>query len=374
MGYETSTDPAPPPQGSHPERFGAPTGAHARAQLLAFAPLFFQAARCARDLGLLSALERAGGAGLTPDEAAQAAGISRYAAHVLLEACASLELAQLEEGRYRLLDTGRLVLHDPMVRVNFDFTHDVCYRAGFRLRESLEQGRPAGLRELGPWPTVYEGLTHLPEAAKQSWFAFDHFYSDRIFHLALGEIVARSAASLLDVGCNTGRWSALASRTMTVTGVDHEAQLRLAGEHVAAHGCPSRFTAAPLDLLDHSKPFPEGFDAVWMSQLLDCFSEADIERLLARAKSALTPNGRVYVVETFWDRQRSAPPRIALHGTSLYFTCVANGESRMYQSDDVLVCARAAGLEVELDRPLGPWHTLLVLRGDRSPSRPASPS
>lgn len=365
MGYETNDDPSPaptPPTRLRAAPAGAPTDAHARAQLLAFSPLFFQAARCARDLGLLSALEGAGDAGLTPEKAARAAGISLYAARVLLEACGSLELAALEGERYRLLDAGHLVLHDPMVRVNFDFTHDVCYRAAFHLRESLEQGRPAGLPELGPWPTVYEGLTHLPEAAQQSWFAFDHFYSDRIFHLALGEIVARSAASLLDVGCNTGRFSALASRTMRVTGLDHEAQLKLASEHVRAHGTASRFTPVAIDLLNHAAPFPPGFDAVWMSQLLDCFPEGDIERLLARARDALTEHGRVYVVETFWDRQRSAPPRIALHGTSLYFTCVANGKSRMYRSDDLHACAQKAGLKVELDRPLGPWHTLLVLK------------
>jgi SAM-dependent methyltransferase len=254
------------------------------------------------------------------------------------------------------------MLHDPVVRVNFDFTHDVCYRAAFRLREALEENRPAGLAELGPWSTVYEGLTQLDDGARRSWFAFDHFYSDRIFHLALAELRARDAHSLLDVGCNTGRFSALATTCFDVVGLDHPAQLALAEREVAAHGVPRRFRPHALDLLDRRAAFPTAFDAVWMSQLLDCFPERDVERLLGRAKAALTPSGRVYVVETFCDRQRAEPSRIALHGTSLYFACVANGTSRMYRSGEVIHCAEAAGLAVELDRPLGPWHTLLVLR------------
>jgi SAM-dependent methyltransferase len=324
--------------------------------------LLFQAARCARDMGVLAALEGAPDTGLTVQQIARRAGIGGYAVSVLLDACTSLELAEELNGRYRLRGAGALVLHDPVVRVNFDFTHDVCHQAAFHLRESLEQQRPAGLAELGPWPTVYEGLTQLDEQARRSWFAFDHFYSDRIFHLGLSELRARQARTLLDVGCNTGRFSALASQSLDVVGLDHPAQLKLAEAEVAKTGVPGRFRPHPIDLLDRHAAFPAPFDAVWMSQLLDCFGLGDVESLLQRARAALSAQGRVYVVETFCDRQRSEPSRIALHGTSLYFACVANGTSRMYRADDITRCAQTAGLTVERDRPLGPWHTLLVLR------------
>ena len=62
-----------------------------------------------------------------------------------------------------------------MTRVNFDFTRDVCYQAAAHLDASLAEGRPAGLQTLGPWATLYEGLSALPEPARKSWLAFDHF-------------------------------------------------------------------------------------------------------------------------------------------------------------------------------------------------------
>ncbi len=371
MGYDLprsasdvdSPHPTPPaPSVPASPQQGTLTEAQSTAQRLAFAPLLFQAARCARELGVLAALDGVR-EGLTLEDVVVRSGVSHYAARVLLDGCVAVELATEEQGRYRLTQAGWLVLHDPVVRVNFDFTHDVCHQASFHLEQSLQHGRAAGLTELGPWPTVYEGLTKLPQRVQDSWFAFDHFYSDRIFHLALGEILSRGARTLLDVGCNTGRFSSLATTCCDVTGLDHPAQLELAQAAIAGAGRGHRFTPLPIDLLDHAAAFPKGQDAVWMSQLLDCFCELDIEHLLGRARAALSDGGRVYVVETFTDRQRTEPARIALHGTSLYFTCVANGQSRMYRADELLGCLRRAGLEVELDRPLGPWHTLLVLRG-----------
>ena len=36
------------------------------------------------------------------------------------------------------------------------------------------------------------------------------------------------------------------------------------------------------NLLDRDVPFPTGFDAVWMSQFLDCFSEEEVISILTR--------------------------------------------------------------------------------------------
>ena len=120
-----------------------------QAQRIAFAPLMFQAARVARDNGLLQAVEDAGPEGLTPEEAAKKAGSSRYGARVLLEGCLALQLVLLRGGRYVIDRAGRLVLHDEMTRVNMDFTHDVCYRGAFFLEQSIAEGRPVGLGVFG---------------------------------------------------------------------------------------------------------------------------------------------------------------------------------------------------------------------------------
>jgi hypothetical protein len=98
-----------------------------------------------------------------------------------------------------------------------------------------------------------------------------------------------------------------------------------------------------------------------MSQFLDCFGEADIIGLLKRAKKALNDTGKVYILETYWDDQKYEASTYSLHATSLYFTCVANGNSRMYHSDDLRKLIDTAGLKiVETHSNVGISHTLFI--------------
>jgi SAM-dependent methyltransferase len=332
------------------------------AQRIAFAPLLFQAARCARDMGVLAEVERGGTRGVSPREVASATALSLYAVRLLLEASLSLELVSLTGDRYAITGAGLVLLHDERARVNLDFSHDVCYRGAYHLEEALRDGRPAGLGTLGPWSTIYEGVPELDERARDSWYAFDHHYSDGVFPRAVRWLAGRGVRRVLDVGGNTGRFAVLAARHMHVTMLDHPGQLAIARKNAEAAGVSDMIATHPIDLLDHGQPFPTGHDAVWMSQVLDCFGEDDVVDLLKRARAALTAEGRVYVVECYWDRQPTEAARVSLHGLSLYFASIANGTSRMYHSDDLRRCAAEAGLELDEDRTLGPWHTLFVLR------------
>jgi len=83
-----------------------------------------------------------------------------------------------------------------------------------------------------------------------------------------------------------------------------------------------------------------------MSQFLDCFSDAQIVSILKRCKQALNPDGFIYILETFWDRQRFEASAFSLQQTSLYFTVMANGNSQMYDSNVFIRCLAEAGLEV----------------------------
>ncbi len=341
-------------------RLDPPFAAHDIAQRLAFAPLMFQAARAARDLGVLEAVEPK--AGSLPPDVAKQTGLSPYAVGVLLDACAMLELVERRADRFHLTSAGSLLLHDEMTRVNMDFAQDVCWRGSEHLQEALLSGRPAGLPELVAAPTIYEALTRLPQVAKDSWFRFDHFYSDQVFPLARPVVLARNPRGILDVGGNTGRWALKIAREVPVTILDHPGQLTVAFAAAEAAGLSGRVHGAAMDLLDHSRAFPTGFDAVWMSQFLCCFGLDDVEQLLRRGAAALSDDGRLYVNETFPDRQPNPVARFCLDATSLYFTCIANGTSRMYPAADLLGCVGRAGLAVEADLHLGLSHTLLVCR------------
>ncbi len=110
-------------------------------------------------------------------------------------------------------------------------------------------------------------------------------------------------------------------------------------------------------------PFPTGFDAIWMSQFLDCFSEEEVTSILSRAAASMAPESRLYIMETFWDRQRYETAAFCLAQTSLYFTAMANGNSKMYYSPDMERCVEAAGLKVEtIHDNLGLGHSVMECR------------
>ena len=338
-----------------------------RAQWLAFAPLAFQATAVMRDRGVLAALAAAAPAsGRSIDEVAAATGLSVYATRVLLEAGLGLQIVWRRDDCYHLGKLGRCLLDDAMTRVNFDFSRDVCYQAAAHLDESLREGRPAGLKELGPWATLYEGLTALAEPARSSWQAFDHFHSDQAFPAVLDRLANQPPVRLLDVGCNNGKWAqGCLNRfpAMTLGLVDLPPQLERARQRLVDAGVDGRARCHPADLLDPAARLPTGYDLVWMSQFLDCFSDQQIVSILGKVREALPPGGRLWILELFWDRQRFEAAAFSLQQTSLYFSCVANGNSQMYDSAVFFGLLRRAGFEVgTLTDGVGGHHTLLECR------------
>jgi SAM-dependent methyltransferase len=304
--------------------------------------------------------------GSTIDEVAAATGLSAYAVRVLLEAGLGLHIVWRRGGRYFLGKLGRFLLDDEMTRVNFDFTRDVCYQAAAHLGESLQEGRPAGLKELGPWATIYEGLSVMPEPALASWHAFDHFYSDGAFPVVCERLATQAPKRLMDIGCNTGKWARMCLQRLPLLEVglvDLPPQLQRARAHLEQSGLGERARYHPVDLLDAETPLPAGYDMAWMSQFLDCFSDEEIVAILRKVRAALAPGGRVWILELFWDRQRFEAAAFSLQQTSLYFTCVANGNSQMYDSSVFLALVERAGLEISaVTDGVGGYHTLLECR------------
>ncbi len=334
------------------------------AQWLAFAPLAFQVTAVMRDRGVLAALAAAEPTrGCTIEEVVSATDLSVYAVRVLLEAGLGLHILWRSEGRYHLGKPCQFLLDDEMTRVNFDFTQNVCYQAAAHLGESLSQGRPAGLKELGPWATLYERLVPDVRAGTECWHAFDHFHSDQAFPAASARLALKLPQRLLDVSCNTGKWAQLCLDrfpAMEVGLVDLPPQLARARTRLDAAGFGDRVQCHPVNLLDPDAMLPTGYDLIWMSQFLDCFSEDQVIEILKKTRSALGPEGRLWILELFWDRQRFEAAAFSLQLTSLYFSCVANGNSQMYDSAVFLGLIERAGLVVySLTDSLGGNHTLV---------------
>lgn len=346
--------------------------AQAKAEFIAWGPVVFQASRLMIKFGILDLLRDAEG-GLTRAEICEATHLSDYAAKCLLEAglCIGTVLVDTAGERYTLSKTGWFLLTTPFTRANIDFNHDVNYEGWFHLEESLLHGKPEGLKHFGDWPTVYEGLSSLPPQVQKSWFGFDHFYSDVSFPHALEIVFGQyHVRSLYDVGGNTGKWalSCVAHDSeVEVTVLDLPQQIEMMRANVAGKPGATRIKGHAINLLDPNAPFPrtdEGPDAIWMSQFLDCFSMDEIVSILQRAKEALTTDrSRIFIMETLWDRQKYPTAAFSLTMTSLYFTAIANGNSKMYHTEDLETCIRRAGMEIEaIHDGLGLGHSIVVCR------------
>jgi ubiquinone/menaquinone biosynthesis C-methylase UbiE len=339
--------------------------AREKAQFIAFAPVLFKVALALRNQGVIAAVEAAGDEGVSFDELRGKVTLSDYGLRVLLDGGLQAGLFAMQGERIVLTSTGYFVQNDTMTRVNLNFVNDVWYRGLDHLESSVTEGKPTGLKELGSWPTIYRALSELPAGVRKSWLEFDHFYSDDAFPLVLPILFRDKPKKLVDIGGNTGKFALECTRhdaDVQVTIVDLPGQVDLAKKNLASDPRSARVSFHPADMLDPDVKLPEGADAIWMSQFLDCFSEQEIVSIFRACKRVMGPTTKVFVLEPLTDRQRFQGSTFVLQMTSLYFTNMANGNSRMYTGAEMTRLAEEAGLKVkEIIDGLGICQSMIVL-------------
>lgn len=338
-----------------------------KAHKIAFAPFVFQAAVSLQKLGILDYIfDNRENGGPTAGEISKKLSLSTYGVNVLLEIAESSNIVeQNPASQYQLTKVGYFLNYNPTTLINLNFTHDICYKGLFYLEDSIKTGKAEGLKELGAWNTIYEGLSELNPQQKKSWFDFDHHYSDGIFEKSLERVFQNKPKRIFDVGGNTGKFAIRCSRhceNVQVKILDLPGQLRLAKENVESLDLLHRILFYPIDWLSENPSIPEGVDVIWMSQFLDCFSEEEIVKILKICSQTMNKNTELFIIETFTDRQLFASSQFILEATSLYFTVLANGNSRMYTAKTMIKLLEQAGLKVIEDRALGEYHTMLVCK------------
>ena len=335
------------------------------AQEIAFGPIVFQISRLMVKFGIFQLLIEHK-EGLSIQDVVERTKLSPYAVQILLESSLTIGTVLLKDERFFIAKAGFFLLNDPMARVNMDFNHDVNYLGMFDLEAALLNGKPEGLKVFGSWPTIYEGLSQLPPQVQKSWFSFDHYYSDCSFPQALEIVFGNNTKTLLDVGGNTGRFALRCvdyNEEVEVTIMDLPQQLDLMRKHVAGKVGSERIYGYGNDLLNPKSEFPKPFDAIWMSQFLDCFSNEEVTSILSRAAASMNAETRLYIMETIWDRQRFETASYCMAQISVYFTAMANGNSKMFYSGDLEKCISNAGLMIEvIHDELGMGHSLLVCK------------
>ena len=332
------------------------------AQKIAFAPVTFQAARALLELGILKIISDSKENGITIEQTAKKANVSVYGVKVLLEIALGMNIVKVlpvseDEPLFILGKTGWFLLEDEMTRVNFNFTNDVCYKGAFELKRSIQEGKPHGLEVFGyEGKTIYEILSALPEQVKKSWFEFDHFYSDIGFEEALPIVFSRKPKKIIDIGGNTAKWAVSCCRydsDVEVQIVDLPGQTAVAEKEAEKAGFAARIKTFPCNILNKETAVPKDADIIWMSQFLDCFSLEEVLYILKKAGEACDNSTDVFIFEPFWDMQRFEAASYSLQATSLYFTCMANGNSKMYSFKEFERTIANSGFDV-----VQSWHNL----------------
>ncbi len=332
------------------------------AQKIAFAPVIFQVVRTMRELDILKILGDHK-KGLTVDAISEKSSIKPYGIKVLLESALSASVVVENEGLYTLSKIGFFLQNDKMIKTNMDFNHYTNYKALYDLDKSIKEERPIGLKVFGEWSTIYPYLSQLPDDAQRAWFNYDHYHSDTAFDDAIEKLKGFNPKKVLDIGGNTGKFSIHFAKNSTdthLTILDLPSQIALAKKNIRDNNLEDRVEFYSLDILDHNSKIPNGFDTIWMSQFIDCFSEEDAIKILSRVKESMDKNSRLCILEPLWDRQRFEASSYAIINTSPYFTALANGYSKMFNSTDLFDYIHRAGLIVEESFDgLGDTHTLV---------------
>ncbi|MBM1105520.1 SAM-dependent methyltransferase [Aurantibacter crassamenti] len=335
------------------------------AQKIAFAPFVFQTSVTLKNLGVLDYIFDSKCA-VSQSEICEALSISEYGLSVLLEIAESSEIVTKDEDeKYELSKIGYFLNYHKMTEVNLNFTQDVCYQGLFHLEDTIKTGKPQGLKELGDWSTIYEGLSQLPPHIQKSWFDFDHFYSDEIFVDALNIIFKSSPKTIFDIGGNTGKFAIQCcefNNDIQVKIYDLPGQLKKALANAEAKGHGDRVSGEEIDWLSENPKVQEGADIIWMSQFLDCFSKEEILKILSTSVKAMNADTELIIIETYTDRQKFGNAKFILEATSLYFTALANGNSKMYKATELIDLADKAGLTIKEDISLGEYHTMFICK------------
>jgi predicted nicotinamide N-methyase len=165
--------------------------------------------------------------------------------------------------------------------------------------------------------------------------------------------------TVLDVAAGHGLYGIEVARAVPaalVTAVDWAGVLAIAQENAKAAGVDDRFRTVVGSAFDVE--WEGGFDLVLLANILHYFDRDTCVALLRRAKSSLSPTGRILGVEFVPNSDRVSPPLQAAFAFFMLATC-PSGDA--YTLDDLDEIARVAGFRGATARPLSPTTQTLVI-------------
>lgn len=253
--------------------------------------------------------EAIGRGSATAEDLAGRLGLDRRALETVLLALASDGVLLAEAGRFRIdPESAELLLPDGrMSQVNI-FNHDFgLMQRWVRLEETLRNGRPV------PRPE-----------AEQTEEAMRHFICGMadVSRLSSLEVAEKFDFSpyrrLLDVGGGPATHSITFARKnpeLRCVVLDLPGPIGIAREEIAKASLEERIEARAGDFL--ADELGEGFDVVYISNIIHMLGEAQTRALIEKSRRALAPGGVLIIKEFFLEDDRVSPPFAAMFSVNM---------------------------------------------------------
>jgi ubiquinone/menaquinone biosynthesis C-methylase UbiE len=274
---------------------------------IAFGFMGSKALFVALDLGIFTQLSAGP---MTAEEMAAATGIHRDRAETLMTALTGLGLLVVAEGRFSNSPAAEAFL---VKGAKYDFGDYLRLQVGRQLYPLLDQLDAAVKGELPEDATAsYEQWFSDPDQAR--------LYSESQHAGSLGparqlakKVDLSGARHLLDVGGGTGAFAITLCKAfpdLSATIVDFPNVAALGRQYVAKAGLSDRIRYVEGNAL--RTDWPEGQDVVLMSYLFSGVPGECHEDLIADARQALVPGGRLVIHDFMVEADRSGPELAAL--------------------------------------------------------------
>lgn len=287
------------------------------------------------------------------DEVNAVLGCSPSHLRTLLDAVVALGLLDQVAGRYELNDTARryLVSDGPATMAALVPVAPGPHDNWRHLAETVRRGRPATPIEDDPaafyLPLVEGTFTTMHRCATRS---------DRQLRWS-----AMRAPRVLDLGAGAAPWAiAICEGNPSATAVvnDIPGVIEAAASTCDRFGVTDRVEFRPGDF--HSIPIePESYDIVVLGHVCRTEGAKGTRALLARAFSALRPEGLLILADYFVDPEHKSPHAVVMAATMMASTVHGNG----FTTDEYAGWIRDAGFEaIRLIEPIGFQQQLVAVR------------
>ena len=290
------------------------------------------------------------------------------------EGCTAAELAK----RLRTDCRGTELLLDALASLGLLRKEDAMFRNSPQAARFLAEGSPDSARQAQlHTANMWKRWSYLTDSVKTGEPAPVDRGADSVAsfiaamdHSSRGRVRAITQAlqlngtrRVLDLGGGSGAYSiafAKASPELQSEIVDLPEVVSIAQEHIRSAGFSQRITVRAGDMLTADLP-SRSYDLVLLSSICHMFSPEENRALLARARAALCPKGRIAIADFIIDPDKASPRSAALFALNML---VATRGGATYSEPEYEAWLKEAGFaEVKRIRMPGPINLIVAQAG-----------